>query len=95
MAEKTRACNDSSCSKESCGNCEKNPESFYEKTNEYNSIKKVIGVVSGKGRRWKILGHLHAVCTDEQEEDIPSASWTPILPALQSPKCSASMKGQP
>ena len=36
-------------------NCEKNPESFLEKTNEFNSIKKVISVVSGKGGVGKSL----------------------------------------
>ena len=30
--------------------CEREPESFLLKTNELNSIKKVISVVSGKGR---------------------------------------------
>ncbi len=55
MAEKSKACNDASCTKESCGGCEKNPESFLEKTNEYSSIKKVIGVVSGKGGVGKSL----------------------------------------
>lgn len=49
MSEKKRACSDSECGKESCEDCEKNLQSFLEKTNELNSIKKVIGVVSGKG----------------------------------------------
>jgi len=55
MSEKKEACSDSECSKESCEGCEKNPKSFLEKTNELNSIKKVIGVVSGKGGVGKSL----------------------------------------
>ncbi|MCI1959569.1 MAG: Mrp/NBP35 family ATP-binding protein [Clostridia bacterium] len=49
MSEENRACSDSECSRESCEGCEKNPNSFIEETNKLNSIKKVIGVVSGKG----------------------------------------------
>ena len=41
--------------KESCEGCEGNPQSFLEKTNNFNSIKKVIGVVSGKGGVGKSL----------------------------------------
>ena len=55
MEEKKKACSDSECSKESCEGCEKNPKSFLEKTNELNSIRKVIGVVSGKGGVGKSL----------------------------------------
>lgn len=55
MSENNRACSDSQCSKESCEGCEKNPKSFLEKTNAKNSIKKVIGVVSGKGGVGKSL----------------------------------------
>ena len=55
MSEKKKACSDSGCSKESCEGCEQNPKSFLEETNELNSIKKVIGVVSGKGGVGKSL----------------------------------------
>jgi len=55
MSEKNQACSESGCDKESCAGCEKNPESFLEKTHEFNSIKKVIGVVSGKGGVGKSL----------------------------------------
>lgn len=55
MSEKNKACSDSECSKESCKGCEKNSKSFLEKTNDLNSIKKVIGVVSGKGGVGKSL----------------------------------------
>lgn len=55
MSGKKKACSDSECSKESCEGCEQDPRSFLEKTNELNSIKKVIGVVSGKGGVGKSL----------------------------------------
>lgn len=55
MPEKNQACSESGCDKESCEGCEKNPQSFLEKTHEFNSIKKVIGVVSGKGGVGKSL----------------------------------------
>ncbi len=55
MSEKKKACSDSACSEESCKGCEQNPKSFLEETNELNSIKKVIGVVSGKGGVGKSL----------------------------------------
>lgn len=46
-----RKCNESGCSGncESCGKAPKTKQDFIEKTNELSSIKKVIGVVSGKG----------------------------------------------
>ena len=55
MSEKCKTCSDSECGKESCEGCDKNPESLLEKTLEFNSIKKVIGVVSGKGGVGKSL----------------------------------------
>jgi len=55
MSEKSQTCVDSGCNKESCEGCEKNPESLIEKTHEFNSINKVIGVVSGKGGVGKSL----------------------------------------
>lgn len=54
MAE-NKACSNSQCTKESCEGCQKNPKSFLEKTNELNTIKRVIGVVSGKGGVGKSL----------------------------------------
>ncbi|MBQ9764582.1 MAG: Mrp/NBP35 family ATP-binding protein [Lachnospiraceae bacterium] len=49
MAEK-RECSSTTCTKESCEGCaSKNPKSFLEETADFNDIKKVIGVVSGKG----------------------------------------------
>ncbi|MEG1596107.1 MAG: Mrp/NBP35 family ATP-binding protein [Lachnospiraceae bacterium] len=55
MAENSQ-CSSSGCSKESCEGCpsatkDSNsvPESFLEKLNESSSVKKLIGVVSGKG----------------------------------------------
>lgn len=55
MDKKNKACSDSECGRESCEGCEKDPKSFLEETNELNSIKKVIGVVSGKGGVGKSL----------------------------------------
>lgn len=49
MAEKL--CSSSSCSKESCEGCPSagQPQSFQEELNIYSEVKRVIGVVSGKG----------------------------------------------
>lgn len=55
MSEKNDACSDGECRKESCERCEKNSPNFQETTNEFNEIKKVIGVVSGKGGVGKSL----------------------------------------
>ena len=49
MSENQNACSDSNCTKESCEGCDNNPKSLIEDFNEYSSVKKVIGVVSGKG----------------------------------------------
>ncbi len=53
MAENERsACSSAgSCSAESCEGCpsRQQPQSFLEELNQYSSVKKVIGVVSGKG----------------------------------------------
>lgn len=61
MSEETRACSETGCSG-NCSSCASNPqnaapkpESFLEPTNQFNSIKKVIGVVSGKGGVGKSL----------------------------------------
>lgn len=43
------------CSSSDCGSCDSKPKSFIEKTHELNNIKKVIGVVSGKGGVGKSL----------------------------------------
>lgn len=43
------------CSAQENGGCEQGPHSFLEKLNEYSSVKKVIGVVSGKGGVGKSL----------------------------------------
>lgn len=52
--------NSSSCDSKDCGSCTstscgKKPQNLIEKTNELSSIKKVIGVVSGKGGVGKSL----------------------------------------
>lgn len=55
MSEKE--CNNSSCDKKSCEGCpsRQQPKSFQEKANEYSCIRRVIGVVSGKGGVGKSL----------------------------------------
>lgn len=55
MTDSCESCKENGCNKESCEGCDKNPESLIEKTLEFNSIKKVIGVVSGKGGVGKSL----------------------------------------
>ena len=54
MADNKECSSASSCSRESCEGCpSKNggeaPQSFLEELNQYSTVKKVIGVVSGKG----------------------------------------------
>lgn len=51
MSDKNTCASSSSCSKESCEGCSghKDSQSMLEDLNAYSSIKKVIGVVSGKG----------------------------------------------
>lgn len=53
MADNKECSSAGSCSRESCEGCPSKgggaPESFLEQLNQYSSIKKVIGVVSGKG----------------------------------------------
>ena len=49
-----KECNNTACSKESCEGCPSNnggKPDFSEPMNKYSNIKKVIGVVSGKGER--------------------------------------------
>ncbi|HKM30455.1 MAG TPA: Mrp/NBP35 family ATP-binding protein [Bacilli bacterium] len=55
MSENKKACADTECTKESCEDCSSNPQSLLEKANQYSKIKKVIGVVSGKGGVGKSL----------------------------------------
>lgn len=55
MSEENKACSDGECNSKSCEGRERNPKRFLEKTNDYNSIRKVIGVVSGKGGVGKSL----------------------------------------
>lgn len=54
MPENESCSSAQSCSRESCEGCpsqagNKAPQSFLEELNQYSSVKKVIGVVSGKG----------------------------------------------
>lgn len=57
MPENNASCSESGCTRESCEGCEhaNNPQSLIKKTNDLSSIKKVIGVVSGKGGVGKSL----------------------------------------
>ena len=53
-----KECNNTACSKESCEGCPSNnggKPDFSEPMNKYSNIKKVIGVVSGKGGVGKSL----------------------------------------
>lgn len=51
MPDKSTCASASTCGKSSCEGCSghKDPQDFKEKLNAYSSVKKVIGVVSGKG----------------------------------------------
>lgn len=57
MSECNCECDSTECTGEACssGECGSKPQSFIEKTNEMNSINKVIGVISGKGGVGKSL----------------------------------------
>ena len=54
MAEE-RKCSSTTCSKDSCKGCDKAQVDFSVKPNELTHVKKVIGVVSGKGGVGKSL----------------------------------------
>jgi Mrp family chromosome partitioning ATPase len=49
MQEKSKGCQDTGCTKESCSGCEKSSQHPFEPLNGSSTVKKVIGVVSGKG----------------------------------------------
>ena len=52
MAENEKCSSASTCSRESCEGCPSKggePQSLLEEMNPFSSVKKVIGVVSGKG----------------------------------------------
>ncbi|KNY25975.1 Mrp/NBP35 family ATP-binding protein [Pseudobacteroides cellulosolvens] len=57
MSECSCDCTSTECKSEGCstGSCNVNPQDFLEKSHELNRIKKVIGVVSGKGGVGKSL----------------------------------------
>jgi len=50
-----RQCSDSSCTETSCEGCDKKQQSFLAPPNPMSSVKKIIGVVSGKGGVGKSL----------------------------------------
>jgi Mrp family chromosome partitioning ATPase/predicted Fe-Mo cluster-binding NifX family protein len=60
MSDNDCSCSSTDCGSSDCGSCSSGgcgskPQSFIEKTHELNSIKKVIGIVSGKGGVGKSL----------------------------------------
>ena len=72
----------------SCGeNCpsRQQPQSFLEKTNDLSHVKKVIGVVSGKGGVGKSLVTSLLATTLRRRE----LCWTRTLPVPPSPSASA------
>lgn len=50
-----KSCSDASCSRESCEGCQHAAQDFHENPHQLSQIKKVIGVVSGKGGVGKSL----------------------------------------
>ncbi len=50
-----KSCSNTSCSKESCAGCQHAAQDFHENPHQLSQIKKVIGVVSGKGGVGKSL----------------------------------------
>ena len=55
MAQQNKGCADEGCDRQSCEGCEKSSQNMYESLHELSSIKRVIGVVSGKGGVGKSL----------------------------------------
>jgi Mrp family chromosome partitioning ATPase len=55
MSMKNEECHVEDCHEENCGECKNDPKNFLEETNELSEIKKVIGIVSGKGGVGKSL----------------------------------------
>ncbi|MDO4546113.1 MAG: Mrp/NBP35 family ATP-binding protein [Bacillota bacterium] len=55
VQQQPEGCNSDCSSCASAGNCSSQPQSMIEKTNDFNDIKKVIAVVSGKGGVGKSL----------------------------------------
>lgn len=50
-----RQCNDSNCSEANCSSCTKKSDSLLAPANPHSSVKKIIGIVSGKGGVGKSL----------------------------------------
>ena len=80
MSECTHDC-------ESCGqDCSERKTSFLEEPHRLSHIKKVIGVVSGKGGVGKSSGHLHAGGAHPAGTDLKPQFSTQTLPARPSPR---------
>ena len=63
-----------SCGVEGCG--ERTPESLLEKPHEMSQMKKVIGVVSGKRRSWKIIRFCSFAVTAQRMGYRTAILWT-------------------
>ena len=80
MAEE-RKCSSTTCSKDSCKGCDKAQVDFSVKPNELTHVKKVIGVVSGKGGVGKsLVTSLLAVTMNKRGHQW--GSWMRILQDL-------------
>ena len=62
------------------------PQDLLEKPNDMTHVKKLIGVVSGKGGVGKSHGHLHAGRADEPSGLHTPPFWMRISPAPPSPR---------
>ena len=71
---------------ENCASRKTNPADFREPPHALSSIKKVIGVVSGKGGVGKSMIIRHAGRAAEPPRLYRPACWTPTSPALSIPK---------
>ena len=96
MAENRDCAGASSCSRESCEGCPSKagaPQSMIEELNPFSSVKRVIGVVSGKGGVGKsfVTASLAAAMG---KKDTKWGFWMQILQGLPSPKCLAYMGRQ-
>ena len=93
MSEEKRQCDSKTCSKESCAGCSsaKGGGIPKETLNEHSKIKKVIGVVSGKGGVGKsfVTASQVPLQTEWQQRAIKWGSWTQILQVLLFPECMA------
>ena len=96
MAEeqKTAGCSEESCAScASAGTCTSKKVDMHEPMNMYSSIKKVIGVVSGKGGVGKSLVTA-SLARMMRAKDIMLVSWMQILQVHLSQRCTDFMRWQ-